>query len=200
MGQVNFRLSDEDENLMRELAADRGVGLTELFRGLVAQARSERGLTRAAEREFIAGLTESIGSRELEVQVQPIPLKRAVGVGAAIVSRPGERTWLRPDEITVTTTADNEAGRLHIYIGAPASDAQFFLAEVDLRHAAAVRVKLADLHPDAARSSSTKASQDDGDSYGQSVTRRQGRRATLTSGWASGLEAPLRPVLTATGS
>ena len=151
MGQVNFRLSDEDENLMRELAADRGVGLTELVRGLIAQARTEHGLTRAAQREFIAGLTKKYGARELEVQVQPIPLKRAVGVGAAIVTRPGERTWLRPDEITVTATADNETGRLHIYIGAPDSDAQFFLADVDLRHAAAVRVKLADLHPDAAR-------------------------------------------------
>jgi hypothetical protein len=152
VGQVNFRLSDEDENLLRELAADRGVGLTELVRGLIAQARSEHGLTRAAEREFIAGLTEKFGARELEVQVQPIPLKRAVGVGAAIVTMPGERTWLRPDEITVTATADNETDKLHIYIGAPDSDAQFFLADVDRRHAAAVRVKLADLHPDAARS------------------------------------------------
>ena len=151
MGQVNFRLSDDDENLMRELAADRGVGLTELVRVLVAQARSEHGLTRAAEREFIAGLTEKYGARELEVQVQPIPQKRAVGVGAAIVSRPGERTWLRADEITVTATADHETGSLHICIGAPDSDAQFFLADVDLRQAAAVRVHLADLHPDAAR-------------------------------------------------
>jgi hypothetical protein len=151
VGQLNFRLSEEDENLMRELAADRGVGLTELVRGLVAQARSEHGLTRAAEREFIAGLTEKYGPRELEVQVQPIPFKRAVGVGAAIVTTPGKRTWLRPDEITVTATADNETGRLHVYIGAPDSDAQFFLADVDLRHAAAVRVKLADLHPDSAR-------------------------------------------------
>ena len=142
MGQVNFRLSDDDENLMRELAADRGVNMTELVRALIAQARSEHG---------IAGLTEKYGPRELEVQVQPIPQKRAVGVGAAIVSRPGERTWLRPDEITVTATADHETGRLHICIGAPDSDAQFFLADVDLRHAAAVRVKLADLHPDAAR-------------------------------------------------
>jgi hypothetical protein len=151
VGQVNFRLSDEDENLMRELAADRGVGLTELVRGLIAQARTEHGLTRAAQREFIAGLIEKYGAREIEVQVQPIPQKRAVGVGAAIVTRRDERTWLRPDEITVTATADNETGRLHIYIGAPDSDAQFFLADVDLRHAAAVRVKLADLHPDAAR-------------------------------------------------
>jgi hypothetical protein len=151
VGQVNFRISDEDENLMRELAADRGVGLTELVRGLIAQARSEHGLTRAAEREFIAGLTEKFGARELEVQVQPIPLKRAVGVGAAIVTMPGERTWLRPDEITVTATADNETDRLHIYIGAPDSDAQFFLADVGLRQAAAVRVNLVDLHPDAAR-------------------------------------------------
>ena len=28
MGQLNSRLSDEDESLLRELAADRGVGLT----------------------------------------------------------------------------------------------------------------------------------------------------------------------------
>ncbi|MGZ6616385.1 MAG: hypothetical protein ACXVFQ_18380 [Solirubrobacteraceae bacterium] len=151
MGQLNFRLSDDDENLMRELAADRGVGLTELVRGLVAQARTEHGLTRAAERQFIAGLTEKYGPRELEVQVQPIPVKKAVGVGAAIVSTPGKRTWLRPDEITVTTTADDETGRLHIYVGAPESDARFLLADVDPRHAVAVRVPLADLHPDSAR-------------------------------------------------
>ena len=151
VGQLNFRLSDDDENLMRELAADRGVGLTELVRGLVAQARTEHGLTRAAERQFIAGLTEKYGRRELEVQVQPIPVRRAVGVGAAIVTTPGRRTWLRPDEITVTTTADDETGRLHIYVGAPDSDAQFLLADVDPRHAVAVRVPLADLHPDSAR-------------------------------------------------
>jgi hypothetical protein len=90
--------------------------------------------------------------------VQPIPVKKAVGVGAAIVTMPGKRTWLRADEITVTTTADGETGRLHIYVGAPDSDAQFLLADVDPRHAVAVRVPLADLHPDSARVTRRKRS------------------------------------------
>jgi hypothetical protein len=117
---------------------------------LVSEPRND-GLTRVAERTFIAALTEKYGASELEVQVQPIAVKRAVGVGAAIVGTRGERTWLGSDEIRVTTIADPETARLRVWIGAPDGDAALFLADVDSRHAAAIRVKLSDLQPDLGR-------------------------------------------------
>jgi hypothetical protein len=73
-------------------------------------------MKRVAHCEFTAALTDTYGARELEIQVQPIPIKKAVGIGAAVVGTRGERVWLGPDEITVTRDRrhrDRQGARVH---------------------------------------------------------------------------------------
>jgi hypothetical protein len=126
---------------------------------LVAEACTA-GHARVAERAFIAALNEKYGACELEVQVQPVAVKRAVAVGAAIVGSRGEWKWLGSDEIRVSTIADPETASVREWIAAPDGDAALFLADVDSRHATAIRVKLSDLHPDLGRAGSARRSQD----------------------------------------
>lgn len=142
MGQLNFKINDEDERLIRELAEDRGVSLKDLLRQLAAEARRR-------DERFIKQLTEKYGTEaELEIAVNHHD-GGSIGIGTFIAGVEGEASWLPPDEIAVVARLDDARGTFDVRIGTPGGESSIFVADVDARHGTKLRFPLASLYPHA---------------------------------------------------
>ena len=138
MPNLTFRFSDNETELLDELAADLGVSRAETVRRAITEMRGTHGQHERAELRLIDGLLNRYGwDAELELR-----LERGFDVEVSVFSRVD---GAEASGIYVPTHIRNTM--VDLYLGDRSSDARIFVGALPMRSGPSLRLQVADLHP-----------------------------------------------------
>ena len=138
MPNLTFRFSDNETELLDELAADLGVSRAETVRRAITEMRGNHGQHERAVLRLIDGLFNSFGlDAELELR-----LDEGFDVEVSVFSRVdgAEASGIYVPTHIRDTMVD-------LYLGDRSSDARIFVGALPMRSGPSLRLQVADLHP-----------------------------------------------------
>jgi len=139
MPNLTFRFSENEADLLDELAADLRVSRAETVRRAVAEMRGNHGQREGAVLRLIDGLFNSFGlDAELELRLDEgfdVEVSVFSGVDGAEASGIYVPTHIREDTM------------VDLYLGDLSSDARIFVGALPMRSGPSLRLRIADLHP-----------------------------------------------------
>jgi len=139
MPNLTFRFSDNETELLDELAADLGVSRAETVRRAIAEMRGNHGQREGAVLRLIDGLFNSFGlDAELELRLDE-GFDVEVSVFSTVDGAEASGIYV-PTHIREDTMVD-------LYLGDRSSDARIFVGALPMRSGPSLRLQVADLHP-----------------------------------------------------
>ena len=149
MPNLTFRFSDNETELLDELAADLGVSRAETVRRAITEMRGTHGQHERAELRLIDGLLNRYGwDAELELRLDgDFDVEVGVNRFGKMSVFSGKATVDGAEASGIYVPTHIRDTMVDLYLGDRSSDARIFVGALPMRSGPSLRLQVADLHP-----------------------------------------------------